>query len=207
MGTYTNRKHEKYTVKQIDGGSILFEEGMGTGYRKNPYTVRPGDVIMVETSPSWRVTGMFAVEQQVWLWRLTDEDIEREHQEMVERLDREREAALRKNRADWERRTTALPHWLQCRIRSFQESGGHAFERDGWGYELTIAELALLYAQSDGQDSDEVMDYAREHGTSGNQHGFAKALAAAHAEDPAMLMDRTVSALSPITGDLDYSGR
>ena len=110
---------------------------------------------------------------------------------------------LRDNRADWERREAALPYWVRARLLHFHAAAGRGFETDGWGYELTVAELAVMYAENASEDAVEA--YAAEHGTSWNQHQCAQVLAASHRDDPTWTAAGTVSALSPITGDPDYS--
>jgi len=78
------------------------------------------------------------------------------------------------------------------------------FELEGWGYELVVCELAALYAKSNCADDETIDSYAREQGTSGNQHGIAKSLARAHLAGASLA--GTVSALSPLTGDPFYAG-
>lgn len=65
--------------------------------------------------------------------------------------------------------------------------------------------MAVLFEAPDFADTDAVTDYCREHGVSGNQHGMARMLARAHHEDAQRSMAGTVSALSPIAGNADYS--
>lgn len=60
----------------------------------------------------------------------------------------------------------------------------------GWGYELIVCELAVMYAAMGPQildktpstitDTPEISAFADAHGTSGAQHSFALALAQHH---------------------------
>ena len=68
---------------------------------------------------------------------------------------------------------------------------------------MAVAELAVIHAENASDDA--VKAYAAEHGTSWNQHQFARVLAASHREDPTWTAAGTFSALSPITGDRYYS--
>lgn len=175
-----------------EGAEFLFETvqfstatGMATMYR-----TRAGEPVVDE-----------------WLWHKTDAALEREHAEMVAGFAAEREASLRANQDDWLRREALLPLSLRRRLDRFHANGGHEFKASGWGYELTVCELAVLYAASEQLDSEAVDEYARKHGTSGNQHDYAKALSRHLTDDPADedVVANSVSALSPITGDADYS--
>lgn len=179
----------------------------GMWYGSPPAEVLPhlrvGQTIQVEIIQLTQIVG-WCVDGE-WLVRKTDEDIEREHRELVERFRREDEERLQANREQWMEREKALPSWLRERLEHFRAVGGHDFEREGWGYELAICELAALYSPDDDfADNDRVMAYAKEHGTSGNQHEFAEALARRHHANPDASMAGTVSALSPITGSAFY---
>lgn len=160
-----------------------------------------GDTIVIEQRGSqitgWRFQG-------VWYDRKSDEDLERERQEMLDDIERRNREMLDANREDWQRRTDALPDWIKCRIDSFMETGGEHFQLKGWGYELCIAELAVLFEAPDFAETAEVNAYCADHGLTGNQFGMARALARGHHEG--QYLGGTVSALSPITGDADYSG-
>jgi len=206
--TYTDRRLEIVTITGL-GGGIHMSSGWTTGHRdalRDRLVV--GMEVGVETRNLSTITGWLLPGGE-WVDRKTDADLNREHEEMVAGFARQRREEMDKHRADWQARTDALPDWVRTRIESFREKSGEQFELDGWGYEMVIAELAVLYVEQD-PDADEpadgpIMTYAREHGTSGNQHDFAKALARAHVDDPAFSLAGTVSALSPITGSADYS--
>lgn len=200
------RREQEYTVSKVGEGSVEYEGGTGHGmFDALRGRIKPGDRVVMETVNFSMITGVRPADSDQWFFRKTDDDLDREHREMMERFERERQERLAANRDEWQRRTDALPDWVRERIVSFQRSGGEKFEADGWGYELVIAELATLYTPDDGfADNDAVMDVARREGTSGNQHEFAKALAKAHHAGQGL--GGTVSALSPITGDADYSG-
>lgn len=134
-----------------------------------------------------------------WLYRLTDEDIERRDREMVQRFEREKRERYEASRQEWERRSAALPHWLQARLRRFHDAAGERFALDGWGYELAVCELAWAYSDDDQQRVDRI---DAERGCSGNQHDCARYLARVHREggDAAAVP----AALAPLTGSVDY---
>lgn len=204
---YTNRNLETTTVRKIQ----RYEDGTAAITAETGWTaIAPPEVVALlsvgkeyglETINLSLVTGWFI--DGKWVDRKTDADLERERQEFVEHMNRERRAQLDANRAVWQAREAALPEWVRSRLEHFRGKGGERFETDGWGYELIVAELAVLYDASGGEDDEAVDAFAHEQGTSGNQHDVAKALARMHAQGQPLV--GTVSALSPITGDLFYT--
>ena len=138
-----------------------------------------------------------------WLYRNSDQDIERRRQKALEKIARDRQESLDKNREVWQKRQDALPKAIRQRLERFHINGGEEFAREGWSYELVVSELTVLYTESDGEDSEAVNEYAKMHGTSGNQHGFAQQYAKLLKESPEKAPD-AISALSPITGNHDY---
>lgn len=216
--TYTDRHIEAVTVTKVeDGGVVTWDNGWTFGGTPSEHHHRlvVGAEFIVETRQFSLVTGMATMFRDKrgnpvvdeWLWHKSDADLAREHAEMVARHNRERETNLAEHRDDWTRREAALPSPLRRRLERYRANGGHTFDRDGWGYELVVCELAVLYAASAQEDTDAVMDYARINGTSGNQHDYAKALSRLLTDDVADqdAAANSVSALSPITGDPDYS--
>ena len=147
-------------------------------------------------------------EDAPWLFHKSDQELEREHQEYLRKLHAEREQEWQEHQVDWRQRELALPMALQRRLARFRANGGHGFETDGWGYELMVCELAVLYRASGGEDDEQVMAFAEREGTTGNQHSFAQQLAKLLSDDdPASddMIANSVSALTPLTGDPDYS--
>jgi hypothetical protein len=209
---YERRSEETRTIQRIEGdGTVhtdLWSYG-GTAARELIRAdVRPGDRIVFETVLGSQVTGARREGWESWIWRRTTDELIEEHEAFVAKLRADEQAMLDEHRDDWTAREAALPEWLRERLAYFHAKGGRDFELGGWGYELTICEIAVILLAHDlDDDSPEVMAYARANGTSGNQHGMALALARAHLEDPAASMSGTVSALSPISGDPDYSGK
>lgn len=226
--TYTNRTMgDPSVVKRIGAhGSLESEDGWGFGGHPSLTVLVPGDVVELEHH------GVGAIGRPIvgvrrrggeWLYRKTDQQIEDERAAMLAGFDRRRREQLDENRYDWTAREAALPEWLRDRLATFHERGGEHFELDGWGYELVICELAALYA-ADGAwvegalpiddawerlrvpDPEPVAKIAAEQGTSGNQHQVAQALALAHVREPDRSLGGTRSALTPLTGDPDYSG-
>lgn len=217
--TYTDRSQEVVRIERLtDDGTVTWDNGWSFGGvpPEHHHRLAVGAEFIVETRRFSLVTGMATVYRDrhgeavpdEWLWHKTDADLDREHAEMVARHNREHEEMLAANRDDWTRREAALPSPLRRRLERFRANGGHEFDRGGWGYELVVCELAVLYAASDQEDTDAVMDYARINGTSGNQHDYAKALSRYLTNDATDqdAVANSVSALSPLTGDADYSG-
>lgn len=199
METYDARPRrlEAVTVASLsENENYLFVDAKGSGFGcpLDRLTRRPevGKDYEVETVNFSHVTGLR--DTYGWLFRKSDQDLEEDHRKMIEEFDRQDRERLAAQRADWTAREAALPEWARARLARFREAGGENFELKGWGYELVVCELAVLYAAGDTAGVDALEE--RE-GTSGNQHDCAEALAK-HG-------DRLPAALSPLTGSADYS--
>lgn len=207
---YDRRSEEVRTIEGL-GTAIVQTDQWTTGVGAAALLaagVQVGEQIVFETVLATQVVGARRPGADQWIWRKTTDELIAEHEAMVAGFRRREEEQLKEHRADWTAREAALPAWLRERLAYFHAKGGRDFELGGWGYELTICEIAVILLAHDlDDDGPEVMAYARANGTSGNQHGMALALARAHLEDPAASMSGTVSALSPISGDPDYSGK
>lgn len=213
MSTYTNRRVEYVTVKSVEGG-VAFDNGWGTaGTPEVRARLKPGMVVGLEQRGN-TIVGWLVDDQ--WVMRKSDEELDAERAEWKAKWEQEKREHLEANREDWTRREAALPDWIRARLEHFratEESPG-SFDREGWGYELIIAELAVMYLDGvdpsdytgtdrfEFKDTPAIMDFAREQGTSGNQHGVAEALARAHLEGTNLA--GTISALSPLTGKFGY---
>lgn len=228
-GTYAGRslqaqwveKREHSTGSAKDGTTseswaITGTTGWTAGCSKEVYDLlTDGKPYILETKNLSQITGWIIDGQ--WYDRKTEEELTAANEEWKANWEREKAEELEKNREEWQRRQDALPDWLRTRLETFHEKSGGKFAVEGWGYELCVAELAVMYTtigpdilDKDSfsvKDSDEISAYASAHGTSGNQHGMALALAKAHLQEPELDMAGTVSALSPLTGDAFYEGK
>jgi len=213
--TYENRQLSPHIVKTItlskDGkfASILTEEstGFGVSFEVGGY-LPVGTEFVMETKGFSQITGFLI--DDVWHGRKSDQDLAAEHEQFkADRLIKQ-EAEWAEHHEDWQEREEALPSWLRERFDTFHEKGGHNFEIDGWAYELIVGELAAMFSNTptDQWEEDAALnEYATKNGISGNQWGFAKMLATAHANDPTESMAETPGALTPITGDAFYEGK
>ena len=203
MGTFTGRHENETTVRKVSAGFVTGDNGWTfapPGEHLGRF--KPGLTYTLETRNLSVVTGC-RIDGE-WVWRRSDAWLDDDHRVTVAGLNAERAERLRDNRETWEAREAALPAWLRARIEHFRGRAGERFELDGWAYELTVAELAVLYDEAGLAESDAVTAYSREHGTSGNQHGIARLLAGARRNDPEWSAAGSVSALSPITGEPFY---
>lgn len=206
--TYTDRHLTEQTVKKLtrhDSGTVELLTTGGQGMIAPPEVAElltPGAQFGLEVRGLSLITGWMVGGR--WVARKTDDDLAREHREMVERIDRKNQEKLARYRAEWIGREENLPPWLQARMRTFHQRGGARFETGGWGYELVVCELAALYAESGGAETEAINAYSHQEGTSGNQHNVAAVLAKAHLAGETL--EGTVSALTPITGDPFYEG-
>lgn len=201
--TYTGRQTGLVTVSSLTENSIGYDNGTGHAlFDSMTGKVKVGDTLVLETRNFSMVLGVRYYEAETWLFRKSDQEVEAERIQTLKDLQVKKVATLAANREDWQARTDALPEWIKERIAKFQESG-LKFELNGWGYELVIAELAVLYQGPRYEDTPEIKAYADMHGTSGNQHQAAIWLAKEH--DQGNSLAGTVSGLMPITGDPYYT--
>lgn len=201
------RSLDTYTVKEcteVEGDIYQISTTNSTGFMRAKADIgaplKPGTVFDLETVNISIITGL-RVDGQ-WRFRLTDEDLADEARERSEAFRRRQVEQLEANKAQWWAIEQTLPDWIRARINRFREAAGEKFLLEGWGYELAVAQLAVAYAADDKATVDRL---ARELGTSGNQHDFAKALAKAHNAGDDAAIAESVSALSPLTGSADYS--
>jgi hypothetical protein len=212
--TYTDRTVKVVKVKKKDEHSVTFEDGWSWGAPGILDQLEVGQEYLEETVNFSEVTGLATIFRSrhgeavvlQWLMHKTDADREREHQEFVAELRRKDEERLAENESYWRDRESRLSEPLRKRLERFRENGGREFDLSSWGYELIVCELADMYVASGLEDSDEILEFAGEQGTSGNQHDVAKAIAALLIQEREEdVSERSISALTPLTGDPDYS--
>lgn len=193
------RTQDEHTVKDLDGGRVNMTDSWSM-----PADIFPDDVAVGETYIVETVLGSTPCAVYRRTFYKSDEDLDNDHRAFVANMEAEHQERLDANREDWARREAALPAPLRARMDNFREKSRGKFDREGWGYELVVSELAVLYAKQaldpdDPEaafiDTDEINEYGNREGTSGNQHGFAKALAMALRHDPEAAAS-AVSALS-----------
>lgn len=223
--TYTGRCLTEQTVRNIQGNAVNGSSGLtAIAPPELSAILTPGDQYAIETlgSTFGRITGWLF--NGTWYGRKSDQQLNRERHQMVDDMIQRNYDEWLANRKDWNRRVRKLPKWAWVRINSFFISsartssmlGGRGmpsiFELNGLGYELVVCELAVLYDKaideigwSPDEDSEpgDVLEYAKKHGTTGNQHSVARALVRAHRDGHSLA--GTISALAPITGDTDYT--
>lgn len=200
------RAIDRCTVRECRdiGDSYEFLTTEGTGFIRSKADVgaqlQPGVVFELETIGFSQITGLRV--GGVWRFRMTDEDLAAEARKFSEDLHRRAVETLEVNKAAWWAIEEKLPDWIRARINRFREAAGEKFLLEGWGYELVIAQLAVLYADSDEEGADELCSEA---GASGNQVNLARALAEAHKQGRDDLVAVSPSGLGPITGSADYT--
>lgn len=184
---------EMMTVEEVKDGRVQMSDGMSWPGNCFPPDVAVGERYLVQV-----VQGSLPVTVAKVFFHKTEEDLEAERQASIADSRRRHEEMLAENREDWLRRENALPHPLQKRLDNFRfKAGFHVFQREGWGYELVVSELAVMYAETAGEYSDEIRAYDTAEGCSGNQHDYAKALARLLTADPDSVPE-TVAALAPL---------
>jgi len=213
---FTKRTLTDYVIKRVDantGGSVAITSTNGTGWGNPPapdnYLLQEGTEVVLETTNGSTLAGCYVVgvhtpdfaSKKGWLWRKSDEDLERSFQEWKAKWEQDKLDRVEKFRAEWEAREEKLPQVYKDRLNRFRAAAGkEEFEKEGWGYELLICELAVLYKASGGEDTDAVNNFAALYGTSGNQHGIAKLMSKHEDHIP-----EVPSAMAPLTGSADYA--
>lgn len=130
-----------------------------------------------------------------------DAAYDQEHRQFVADMRRKDLERLENNRDLWAVRETYLSEPLRERMDYFRKHG-EDFELNGWGYELTIAELADYLVASGLEETDEIKASEAYSQCSGNQFDMAKALARMVLNGESLA--GTVGGLSPITGKAFY---
>lgn len=194
------RTSERVTVTKKDEHSFTMSSGWTTGHSALVPFVEVGDELEFVTINFSTIVGCYSYRENRWLLDMSDEDIDDERAELKRKINQDRQDRLEANRAEWAAAETALPQWLRSRLQYFREHGKN-FEADGWGYELAIAKAAnILYAEDiDFEDeSDDLYNREEFSVLSGNQFGFAKALARSKQADPDFDAGGTMAALAPL---------
>jgi hypothetical protein len=153
----------------------------------------------------------------------TDEELEVERQEAIEQIEAEEaenkikfDAELANPNSDFNKRLAALPKVFRQRFRRFFRLGD-GFWAEAW-YELVACETAIKIAYAckslRGIRKFKEMSYGEQtqmiptidDGLSGNQFGFACAVAGVYLRNPKLVI-RVRGALSPLVGSKPYIGR
>lgn len=178
---FTKRRLEKHVVKSVGEGSVTWDDNSGHGVP--PYVVPElivGGTYYLELYKFNDIGGIMR-ENGEYLFHRSDEYFAQRLADYLSEAKARQEKNYLDNKNDWLKRTYALSPRYRDRLDRFinDPEKGEEFRTQGmgWGYELIICELAQMYEKSGGVDNDEIMDYARQHGTSGNQHDCAKAWA------------------------------
>lgn len=187
--TYSGRTLQAQWVKAKGGGSITGTTGWTAGASEEVTALlNVGDPYILETKGFNTISGWLI--DGKWYARKSDQDLEREHLAFIESSRRRWQEYADAHREEWREREAKLPEWIAQRIRAFHDNPEFESEPMGWGYELIVCELAVMYAAIGEDildkdafsviDTDEIKQFAADNGTSGTQHGFALGLAKQH---------------------------
>jgi len=180
-GTYTGRYIDTIQVKEITDNRILTTEGSSFPVPKNMLGhMYIGGFYFLELHRGSTVAGVghgVKKEEIVWLFRYDDHALWSKWKKEVDDAKSKHRAEVDENYSDWIERIDKLPETLRIELTKELANEEFVYGFMGLGYCLVIAELAVLYKASDGVDSDEVNAFASKHGTSGNQHHMAIAIA------------------------------
>ena len=199
-----NRRNEEGLVTEVDDRVML--NGWSMPKHIFPEDVAVGQRYIVQTVRGSPPCAVFRA-----TYYQSDEELEQQHQDYVSNWQKEKQATLEKHREEWTRREADLLPELRSRLENFREKSGGAFDVEGWGYELCVCELAQIYLnglQRFGkiQEDEHVAAYGAEHGTSGSQHEYAKALAKVLLDRPEEV-GQTISALAPLGSGPYYDAK
>lgn len=180
-------------VESVDDGRVQMVNGFSWPGAIFPPDTKVGDRFVLQTTQASIPVTVAKV-----YFHKTEEDLEADRQEFRRKMREDHQRTLDENREEWTRREEALSLPLRNRLDNFRAKAGiENFNREGWGYELVVSELAAMYAANGGEDTEEVMQYSGREGASGNQHEYAKALVRLLSEEPEKVRD-TIAALAPL---------
>lgn len=187
---YTDRTLQADWVKSIAGRAIAGKRGWTSLAPQDVVDLlKEGDVYIFETKGFNQVTGWLI--DGKWYDRKSDQEIQRQREEWIQQVEGKHKTYVEERREEWTQREEKLPDWLKDQMKIEREAS-EEFETKpmGWGYTLVACELAAMYAKMGDdildknsysiEDTEEISKFARENGTSGNQHGFALMLAKRH---------------------------
>lgn len=179
VGTYTGRYIEDIEVTQIDGRHIKYitPEGSRGGFplpAEFTGNLSRGYLYALELHRGSTVAGVgiYRNGEIDWLIRLDDHTLWQKWRKEVDDAKSKMIAYVDEHKQDWLQRAERLPDVLKQQLNE-----DTMYDYIGYGYILVICELAVMYKKSGGEDTDEIMEYARREGTSGNQHSMAIAAA------------------------------
>lgn len=179
--TFTKRRLEQITIKEVGTGSLTTTENTGFGIPE--YVVpmlKEGEELYVELYKFNEIGGLMKPNGE-YLFHRSDDYFANRLAEFIAENKRKGEEMYHANKADYIKRTKLLPERYRNRLNRILDDpkSAESFRKEpmGWGYELIICELAVQYEASGGEDNEDVMTIARHYGTSGNQHDVAKAWA------------------------------
>jgi len=187
QNTFTKRRLEEITIKEVGEGSISTTDSTGFGVPAHIISqINPGDTLYVELYRFNDIGGLMKPDGE-YLFHRSDQYFTTKHEEWLKKHKQDLEDRYAANKDDWLKRTYSLPPRYRDRLDRFinDPDDGEEFRKEGmgWGYELVICELACLYEEhgfGDGTWDGEpqaIREYADKHGTSGNQHNVAQAWA------------------------------
>lgn len=185
VGTYTGRYIIDLTTTEIYGNVVKYQEDNGSsGSFPVPEEfvpkVKVGHYYALELHRGSTVAGVGIRDSNGWIdwiFRHDDWTLWAKWKVEVDEAAAKMRTFVDENLEDWKERLDKLPSPLKEELEIEITKDDFVYGYMGFGYCLVIAELAVLYKASGGVDSDEVNEYARKIGTSGNQHGMAKAIA------------------------------
>lgn len=195
---YPGRHIEPHTVKSIttypNGGSNLStNESSGCVVPADLVELLPeGKLFGLEIRGGSQITGWLI--DGKWYHRKSDDELQVEHEKWLAEAKRKHRDEYEANKAKYDQWAAELPEWVDPKGDFKNPSDEWVNEFMGFAYSLVAARLAVLYADmgpvilkhdsfSIGKvESDEVKAFHRENGTSGNQAGWALAVAKNHLE-------------------------
>lgn len=204
--TFSDREFEVVQVQSIDddGTAVTWTNGWSMALPEEARgKLEMGGHYVMEKKGFNTITGLGTLDN--WLYHHSDEHLEEERRQWEERINQRDRERLEQHREEFEFEEAALPDYLRKRIERFRANGGELFDLRYWPYELMTSRLMALYIASGGEETEEIGQIAQKYATSGNQHDFARWAAEilhSEGEDAVIALP---AAMTPITGDPDYS--
>jgi len=181
--TYTNRTVETDWVKTKVNRTITGQDGWtALAPEELAPLMQVGDEYTIETRGNYVSGWLF---KGTWYNHKSDQEIERQHEEVVAENKRKSAEYADSHRAEWTERENKLPEWAKKVLAKNREKEDD-FDNQamGWGYILIALELAALYVelgedinQPDFEEPENIREFHQKNGTSGYQAGWARGIA------------------------------
>lgn len=198
-------------VTKEDNGYTIDAEGTCFFYDEKYPQPKPGDIITLYTVNGSKIRGMNL--NGAKLYYKTDEELEEEHKEYVEKYNKQKQEEFKKNKTHLDKQYDSLPEFFQKRIDKYRHNNPD-FRVEYESYEMFCCTEAVKIANS-CKTPDKVKEFSEmsfeqqveianiSDGHSGNTIGMAIRLAYFYLLEPENVI-KLHGAMAPLVGSKEY---